>query len=1140
MADEFQSKIKQYSHQKTDPVFKNLKDYLDQYKIVKDDAILTGKTKATIVDQSFKQAYNVNEKKIDRFFALLDECREKRVPLSYAELQTEYSGIMLDFDILQLENKSQLGDMFFNNIINDLSRVLWKILDLPLNTTFYISIIKKPKVVHKTDLSKDQEYDIYKDGFHILIPGIQIEKIAKEIIYNEIVKNNYLNFTNVNIIDKQCKNIIDEEKLQEVMDKGSIRVPVLFVGNCKVNSECYVVYKNYKLIYKENNGIYINDTNEFDNCKSLCHEWSLCYKKSGGIIDKNKYELRESFKNITLSPAVVNKQNEISNNLNAAEMADPDIKEIRNMLKALAPERYTKYENWYCILCSLHSKDDKYKEVAREFSFNVLNYNPNSSKPGKFERTWAAIKSSSGNVKTKININTLYYMCHKDNPAIYEQMRNQTSISDLLNKIIKDENDALFTDYDYAKILKTQLGYKFCSVYNNKKHLWYEFITDGDYCDEGQIYKWVQVSDYPAKLILYINEKIPILLNRIMEFYKKELENNKKVQDAEENNGGNVQNKDITKHINSILKNLKMQKNHLGSKSANNKIIEMAAVLFNERPLDKSFLSKLDQYDNCLGVGNGILVLGEDVKLVTGYHDLIISKFTKVCYVPRSVSNKFYDLLIKFFKSFYLDEEEDVMEFELVFLASCLDFKIKEPILYLKKGNGANGKSTTLELMKGILGDYCKKLDIGFLVQGRTNAESASPAKMQMEGARLVFGSETEKNEELQTAKMKEVLGAETITGRRLHQDQVEFKPRCNIIVSSNYDFIIKMKDHGTWRRIYYYRHKIKFVDECDYDPNDRFLRLKDPRWASEYVNDNQCKEAFLNILCEYYKKYITFYDGRLANVYSPTMEREKSEYRNEQDFMNKFINEKLIYSPDSNLSYDNFVDAYSSYYIKYHNITSKPKYGDVENDILTSYLKDFVNSNTKEIEKHRIIDGEMNPGEMTIKDYTYMISEKKTKDRQKKIQKRLENKKNNNDDADSLIGEEDHTNDVVDDTENNEEEELSTNINEVIDDTFLTRTPGINTTATVKPVKSMKKKSVDKAPVTVNTTTPAPTAVINTTESVTATIPIPISNTTADTKQVPISNTTAATASASSNPIVIEKSTIDYGFKNMKILFSK
>lgn len=47
--------------------------------------------------------------------------------------------------------------------------------------------------------------------------------------------------------------------------------------------------------------------------------------------------------------------------------------------------------------------------------------------------------------------------------------------------------------------------------------------------------------------------------------------------------------------------------------------------------------------------------------------------------------------------------------------------------------------------MKAILGDSCRKLDIGMLVQGRTGADAASPAKMQLDGARLVYYSESEK-----------------------------------------------------------------------------------------------------------------------------------------------------------------------------------------------------------------------------------------------------------------------------------------------------------------------------------------------------------------------------------------------------------
>jgi phage/plasmid-associated DNA primase len=690
----------------------------------------------------------------------------------------------------------------------------------------------------------------------------------------------------------------------------------------------------------------------------------------------------------------VNINNATTDNLNVAEISDPDIKEIRNMLRALNPERYIKYEYWFKILCSLQSKGDKYKEVAREFTFNVLKHNPHSSKPSKFESTWNSIKRGSS--QNKININTLYYYCQKDNPELYSQMKNETILSDLLNKIVKDDNDGNFTEIDYAKILRTLLGYKFCSVEdgsNNK--VWYEFITEDDFCEEGQIYKWIKTSSLPNKMVVFIADMIPKLLKRLEDFYSAEL---KKDRDAP---------KEITKHINEILKNIKMQKRNLGSKTTINNIIRLASSLFNERQLDKIFMSKLDKYDNCLGVGNGILVLGEEPKLVTGYHDLIISKYSKVSYyptnvssmpniglqIPRNVENPFFEKLDKFFKSYYLDSEQDVLEFEMMFLASSLDFKIKVPVFFFKKGNGKNGKSTLMEFMKAILGDYCRKLDIGMLVQGRTNADSASPAKMQLDGARLVYYSESEKDEELFVAKMKEFLGCETITGRKLHQDQVEFKPRCNHAVTSNHNFIIKTKDHGTWRRIYYYEYKIRFVEDHEYDPTDKFQRLVDSRWIGEYIFNPQCQEAFLSILVDCYKKYMTVYDGNLSNVYSPTMEMEKERYRNEQDFMNKFITEKCVYSPASTTSFENFAEAYATYYKKYKGIVVK--YADIETDIITSYLKDFVIN--KEITKHRIIDNDICADELTIKDFIAMEKRKKADKMNKRVERKMKEVKEEN-----------------------------------------------------------------------------------------------------------------------------------------------
>lgn len=1122
-----ETKIKQHGQKSTNVHYKALKEFLEQYKLntkqlntVVDsirklnnpNIIPNVSDKSNVVDQSNKIAYKIPSVKIDRFMYLLDQCRENNLAINYAECQSNNdsncSGIMLDFDILQNSDVSQINDVFISNLLNELTKLLWKLLELPTDKIFHIGIIKKPQVVLKSELS--QITDTYKDGFHILIPGIQINKETKELIYDEIIQNNVLNFRNLELsypivathflntpeaphilekfgvtIDNEVKhdkkrfreftveeltpvvNLLVEGKisymmeskdiLKRVFDKGSIRVPVLFIGNSKEGAPPYVLHNAYELKYKSgvnynsyNEQPILNTTKIFDKCPNLCYEFSLMYQNKNGIISKENYKLRLEYQNLLLrksnvlntdetnntpqdSGEIIQRENRdeiyhedirfLSSHIDNLEITDQDIREIRRMLKMLSPERVMNYEDWFKILCALHSSGDKYKLLAQEFTFSVLKYKPSSSKPGKFENTWKSIKYSRND--NKININTLYYYCYKDNPEEYSKSRGETSMGFLLNKIIQEDNGGNFSEADYAQVILNMLGYKYCSVEDNGKRVWYEFISETDNYTEGQIYKWIKLTDLPSKMVNYINDIVTKLIQKIIDYYVKQLEEYKK-----ENN------KEIVKHFQNILKTLKIQKNSLGKKTTSSNIISLASHKFSERYFDKNFMTKLDSYENCLGVGNGVLYLSNNPRLITGYHEYVISKYTNVyyfpyhdghyvgekelneldyidmkdkeidfkhlrpenmsvyqCYIYR-INNPYFSILEKGLRDYYLEDEEDVFEFDMIFLASCLDFRIKDPAMLFKIGNGANGKSTILELMKSILGDYCKKLDLGMLVQGRSNAESASPAKMQLENARLVYYSESQKNEELNVAKMKEFLGCETLAGRNLHSNTKEFKPRCNHIVSSNYKFIIKMKDHGTWRRLYIYNSKITFVDEHEFDPKDKYQRLKNPDFVEKYVNNDQCREAFLSILVHYYRKYMTVYNGRITNVPCPTMDREKEEFRNEQDVMNKFIHERVVYSPKSEpLLFDKFADEYSSYCMRYNNY--KPDYSETISDLQNSYLKKFIKAGTsREIEKHRILDYNTQPleGEMFIMDVNIEKSKAKIAEKNRKLNEKINN----------------------------------------------------------------------------------------------------------------------------------------------------
>ena len=156
-------------------------------------------------------------------------------------------------------------------------------------------------------------------------------------------------------------------------------------------------------------------------------------------------------------------------------------------------------------------------------------------------------------------------------------------------------------------------------------------------------------------------------------------------------------------------------------------------------------------------------------------------------------------------RNLFPDDEPDTFNYIMHYLASTLDGHKKESIFMILVGKGSNGKSFLVELHKGAIGEiYGVKMPLSFLTSRSKDAESATPALMQLKDAHFAYYSESNKFEVLNMAKIKEFTGQETMAGRKLHQDYINFKPKCHHLVASNNDFEILGTDHGTWRRIDY------------------------------------------------------------------------------------------------------------------------------------------------------------------------------------------------------------------------------------------------------------------------------------------------------------------------------------------------
>ncbi|MDQ1631936.1 MAG: putative primase/helicase, partial [Frankiaceae bacterium] len=61
---------------------------------------------------------------------------------------------------------------------------------------------------------------------------------------------------------------------------------------------------------------------------------------------------------------------------------------------------------------------------------------------------------------------------------------------------------------------------------------------------------------------------------------------------------------------------------------------------------------------------------------------------------------------------------------------------------------------------------------------------------------------ETGDGHRLDTVKLKRYLGTEAITGRRMRQDPISFRPTHTLVITTNNRPVVVEDDHGTWRRL--------------------------------------------------------------------------------------------------------------------------------------------------------------------------------------------------------------------------------------------------------------------------------------------------------------------------------------------------
>lgn len=217
-----------------------------------------------------------------------------------------------------------------------------------------------------------------------------------------------------------------------------------------------------------------------------------------------------------------------------------------------------------------------------------------------------------------------------------------------------------------------------------------------------------------------------------------------------------------------------------------------------------------------LNVKNGVIDLRTG-QLLSHDPDLHITKLARVAYDPKAHSDFWIDFLHQIF-----GENAGMVDFVQRAVGYSLTGDTSEQCLFYCHGKGANGKSTFLETLRALFGDYGQQSTFDTF-QERKYTGGPRNDVAGMEGARLVCAIESGEGRKLNETLIKTLTGQDTVRARYLFKENFEFKPQFKVWLAANHDPVIRGTDDAIWRRI----RKIPFSVTFSDNKQDKHLAEK-------------------------------------------------------------------------------------------------------------------------------------------------------------------------------------------------------------------------------------------------------------------------------------------------------------------------
>jgi putative DNA primase/helicase len=196
-----------------------------------------------------------------------------------------------------------------------------------------------------------------------------------------------------------------------------------------------------------------------------------------------------------------------------------------------------------------------------------------------------------------------------------------------------------------------------------------------------------------------------------------------------------------------------------------------------------------------LSVANGTLELRRDVFRLREHRSCdLITRIAPVAYDPAAPCPRWRQFIERILP------EPAKRDFLQRAVGYALTGDVSEQCFFILWGEGANGKTTFLNVVLRLLGDYALKANFDAFLRKTFAGIPNDVARLA--GARLVVATEGPEGKHLNEGLVKELTGGDQITARFLHREFFTFDFVGKIFLGTNYRPRIDDPSHAMWRRI--------------------------------------------------------------------------------------------------------------------------------------------------------------------------------------------------------------------------------------------------------------------------------------------------------------------------------------------------